>query len=198
MRILTKYLSLLFAAGLPAGAVAMSFEGATPSHYDDYCRVLGIALDRTPAAAKEGLRQNLKQFNAQIDEVSDFYGRITSKPEFEAFGWGTYGHRILFHWGYARDPLRHEPLVRRLDALAWSPELRTEFVRALKEEQARRETEMPRLAGSAFGLYVRSDRRGFSAVLYNMHLLGDLVIHSENTTATADAVSAALRRAVWR
>ncbi|MDR1907363.1 MAG: hypothetical protein LBQ43_00690 [Holosporales bacterium] len=49
-----------------------------------------------------------------IDETKDDYHRI-KKAGFEWFTWGRYGHRLLFHWGFNRNPAEHPQLKQQFE-----------------------------------------------------------------------------------
>ena len=173
----------LLSVSLSVRTGAKEFEGSF-GHFRDWCEVLGIDPKETTRAVKEGL----KKVADEIDDVEAFRSRIKQDKRFSRFNVGDYGHRLLFHWGYACDPEKHAPLTERIDRLDWDEETKSAFYELLKVEQARRERNLTDYAGDTFGLYTRVDRRAFAAILYDVHLLGDHIMHSPNTEVTVTAI----------
>ena len=70
--------------------------------------VLGIA-DRQSEEAIQPLWDAAQDV---IDSYRDDYRELRGK--FPWFTWGSYGHRLLFHWGFEADPKKHPQLKSRL------------------------------------------------------------------------------------
>jgi len=173
----------ILAGILCVGSTAIAKDGE--GHRKDYEAIIGISA-LNPEGQKH-LDSMAKGFAEAIDSVDAFYrNSIKSDPNFQNFTYGLYSHRLLFHWGFNGDPRKHAPLVERVKACRWTEKVESEFYDTLLKEQSRRNDAMMDSARDNLGLYERSRKNAIAALIYDVHLLGDLV--EQNGPYTGKAV----------
>ena len=114
------------------------------------------------------------------------------------------GHRMMFHWGMEDDPRVVNALTECFDDwYDWkeqvSPniyydreEWRDNFFSVIEQEQIKRKNILIEAVEDLFSLPHKGSDDIFSSsiagILYYVHLIGDHIEHSKNTTSTVDAV----------
>ena len=110
-------LSLVLCLFFPS--IALAHGGKV--HEQDMLAVFGIGA-QDKALAKR-LHPTIEVFRKHIDhDYRDFYRglRLIMLPH--KFSWGSYGHRIFFHWGFNTDPRKSESLQRQFDLATSDPD----------------------------------------------------------------------------
>ena len=130
-------------------------------------------------------RQNIQSLwdTAQevIDEYDEDYKEL--RKNFEWFTWGSYGHRLLFHWGFNADPKKYPPLVNQVKScLKDNPDAKEQedkfFAYLTRNIQAKRNRKLIASVEKVTGI---PTSRAIATILYDVHLLGDY--STTNTSA---------------
>ena len=123
-------------------------------------------------------------------ENRQFYSDI--KEKFPGFTWGTYTHRLFYHWGFEYgDPANQDKIkIQFYRKFPYASEAEwNDFITLIKEEQGKRNKKTIKATDEFFSLAGdRTFSRGIAGICYYTHLLGDLIVHSTKTTDTAEAV----------
>lgn len=110
------------------------------------------------------------------------------------FGWGEYGHRLMFHWGFEEktninsgslETALEQSLKTELSKREFN-KLKNQLIDTIYEIQKDRMNTMREAVAVFFNLEKLKDvSRGIAAILYYVHLLGDHVEHANDKTAEA-------------
>jgi len=180
---------LLVVFGLPVCVAGMP----AAQHEPDMAAVLGI--DGTSPKVKSCLGV----FSKALDNTS-FYGREIKydgatgrNKQFRAFTWGLYTHRLFFHWPFDADPHSHTALSEQVEKAEFTLEVKTIFWGVVLAEQGRRNRAML-VAVENLGYYSRTWKAAIAAIIYDTHLLGDVVESSTEKTRLAVANTGQLNR----
>ena len=123
-------------------------------------------------------------------EDREFYNLV--KEKFPGFTWGKYTHRLFYHWGFEYgDPANQEKLqVQFYKKLPNATETEwNDFIQLIQSEQEKRNQKTVKATDEFFSLAGdRTFSRGIAGICYYTHLLGDLVVHSTNSSESAEAV----------
>ena len=137
------------------------------------------------SAAKEKIQPLWKASQEVIDGVGNDYRDLQAR--FNWFTWGSYGHRLLFHWGFNTNPKNFAPLVRQVrSCLKNHPDAKNqerEFFSYLTTSiQARRNRKLINAVTSLTGIpTARGYANAVATIIYDVHLLGDYM--TVNTSA---------------
>ena len=123
----------------------------------------------------------VKEFNPAIDNMSVL--EMLSEGE----------HRLYGHWGFSgRIPFRSNPNLRLY--ISKHPEMKNIIIEAWKRDQERM-----LIAVSKFvGLTDRARLRGFTGILYDMHILGDWSTANTVSLQNVDAIINDLKKNLRR
>ena len=154
---------------------------AKPEHSRLWNEAFGIT-DRTS-------RENIQRLWDTAQEVIDSYevDYRDLRRNFEWFTWGSYGHRLLFHWGFNADPKQYPQLVRQVrKCLKDSPDAKTEeekfFTYLTRNIQARKNRTLINAVISITGIpSARGYANAVATIIYDVHILGDY--STTNTSA---------------
>ena len=157
-------------------------------HIKDWKMVLGLKGKKDEG--KVALNDLWTTAQNLIDKTSDVY-QSEVKSNFKWFSYGTYTHRILFHWGFNNDPQHHEPLEkhvrRRLRAyydeqigkgrslpenfIASETQL---FYKMMKELQGKRNRKLIQKVVEVTGIpTARGYANSLATIIYDVHMLSD-------------------------
>lgn len=94
----------------------------------------------------------------------------------QKFSWGSYGHRLFFHWGFNGRPWTPQ-IQERVELCKWDNKTIEAFKNKLIAEQARRNkiimTETSKALKLGMSGHLRDYTNAFASLLYDTHLLGD-------------------------
>ena len=122
-------------------------------------------------------RQNIQSLwdTAQevIDEYDEDYKEL--RKNFDWFTWGSYGHRLLFHWGFNANPKKYPPLVNQIKSCLKERKDAEEqenkfFAYLTRNIQAKRNRKLIASVERVTGIPAS---RAIATILYDVHLLGD-------------------------
>ena len=136
-------------------------------------------------AAREKIQPLWKAAQEVIDGIGNDYRDLQER--FNWFTWGSYGHRLLFHWGFNTNPKNFAPLVRQVrSCLKNHPDSKNqerEFFSYLATNiQARRNRKLINAVTSVTGIpTARGYANAVATIIYDVHLLGDYM--TVNTSA---------------
>ena len=135
--------------------------------------VLGIA-DRQSEEAIQPLWDAAQDV---IDSYRDDYRELRGK--FPWFTWGSYGHRLLFHWGFEAAPKEHPQLKKQVEKCLKGREDKKEqfdafFHYLTRTIQARRNKKLINALVQTTGVpTARGYANALATIIYDVHLLGD-------------------------
>lgn len=97
-------------------------------------------------------------------------------PPHQNFSWGSYGHRLFFHWGFNGNPWNSK-VQECVDKCHWDTQTITLFKKKLTDEQARRNRLVLENTSQVLHLgmsgQLRAYTNGFASLVYDVHILGD-------------------------
>ena len=162
----------------------MCFDASAKSgqeHAQLWNDVFGI----TDTTSKHNIQKLWDVAQKVIDRPENDYRDLQRK--FDWFTWGSYGHRLLFHWGFNADPKSYTPLVKQVrSCLKGRPDTREQeqkfFSYLTANVQSRRNRELINAVTSVTGIpTARGYANAVATILYDVHLLGDY--STTNTSA---------------
>lgn len=168
-------------------------------HSQDMAQVMGVTQD-SPLVVKQRWEKITAVFAECIDDRSDAAAcnRMITQM-LPAFNWHDYGHRIFFHWGFNSFPPTVADFKKDVsngksncenalvccieEALQAEPEekrnqLRKQVWDRLRFSQSMRNNHMMRAIPAAD----RDTKNAIAAILYDVHLLGDYIVGTEETS----------------
>jgi hypothetical protein len=111
-----------------------------------------------------------------IDFPYNCYFEGLRNPPHQHFSWGSYGHRLFFHWGFNGKPWSALVEERVLEC-HWDAQTVTLFKQKLIDEQARRNRLVMEKTSQTLHLGMSGKLRGytnaFASLVYDTHILGD-------------------------
>ncbi len=134
-------------------------------------------------------RRNIQRLWDTAQEVIDSYTEDYRdiRKNFDWFTWGSYGHRLLFHWGFNADPKRYSQLMRQVHTCLKNnknahEEEKKFFAYITKEIQSRRNRKLINAVITTTGIpSSRGYANALATIIYDVHLLGDY--STTNTSA---------------
>lgn len=142
-------------------------------HKVEMLSVLGISPQDTILC--ERLRSTLDEFQTQIDlNWNSFYEQLKEAMKPANFTWGTYTHRLFFHWGFNEDPRNSKALQECMSAATSDPRIIERGYQCITKEQARRNRAMI-LAVGRLSAAQRKHLTAVATILYNTHIIGDYI-----------------------
>ena len=186
-----------------------TFAKSGSEHTIDMLKVLGLYTDRWDSNSStnlDKLEPLTSKVNYHIDhsykDPNGWYQKENGfKSNFDKFGWGDYGHRILNHWGFDMDedvdsegsPTKWQYPSALLELFRkWSGNDNEatvsdwhRFLKFLKGVQAEINQDLIRKVGQYLGINSLQDARDVAALLYYVHLLGDHAKHEGEHTGEA-------------
>jgi hypothetical protein len=168
MKAFLASLLCIFLVSMPVES--KSFDRGKPGgHEADAYSVL-------PFARSEGLSDWFHVIHQTIDFPYNTYFNGLRNPPHQDFSWGSYGHRLFFHWGFNGKPWSL-PIQECVDRCRWSPSTVESFRQKLMAEQARRNRLVMEQTAKTLGFSMEGTLRGyangFASLVYDSHLLGD-------------------------
>lgn len=115
------------------------------------------------------------------------------------FSWGTYTHRLFFHWGYGFEPETSAALSNRLAFIRGDSGHRQEFYRVLSRHHLERMSKIRTATEKLCGLSPERTE-ALAALLYDVHLLGDYAVgssKSEPALLPFDLIADDILKAMW-
>ena len=111
-----------------------------------------------------------------IDYPYNAYFKGLRDAPHQNFSWGSYGHRLFFHWGFNGRPWTPQ-IQERVDLCKWDSKTIELSQKKLIDEQARRNKIVMTATSEALRLgmsgQLREYTNAFASILYDTHLLGD-------------------------
>jgi hypothetical protein len=177
-------------------------------HIEDWNRAFGIS-DATSEKAIEPLWDIMQKLidrtkNMNEEKGSD-YKRV--KDSFDWFNWGSYGHRLFFHWGFNADLRQYAPLRVQLEKCL-NDYAKTQIEEGKHPAEIKEECKKQKEAFYKLLFKIQGERnrllinklvavtqiptsRGYAnavaSILYDVHLLGDYA--TKNPSALPDIKS---------
>ena len=174
-------------------------KGGDEHSWDMFC-VLGLSNE-----CYDSVSNLFKEINKCIDQYNDngFYTKLQSR--FKYFSWGSYGHRIICHWGFdidkdLSDRTYQDSLAKIFNAKIylgyskihpgeelteeiWHKEW-NEFLCFIREYQSKQNEFLTNITKQTLGVN-STVSRSIAAILYYTHLLGDHIEHAGSITGDA-------------
>jgi len=117
------------------------------------------------------------------------------------FSWGSYGHRLFFHWGFNGRPWTPQ-IQERVDLCGWDKQTIGLFQKKLIDEQARRNKIIMTATSEALHLgmsgQLREYSNAFASILYDTHLLGDYTTTRIEPLLNLNAIIDDIKTALFR
>lgn len=176
-----------------------SVKSWQPGHSLDMAQVMGVTQD-SPIVVKQRWEKITAVFADCIDDRSEAAAcNRMIKQMLPAFNSHNYGHRIFFHWGFNSFPPTVADFKKDVsngksncenalvccieEALQAEPEekrnqLRKQVWDRLRFSQSMRNNHMMRAIPAAD----RDTKNAIAAILYDVHLLGDYIVGTEETS----------------
>lgn len=127
-----------------------------------------------------------------IDNYEADYREL--RKNFGWFTWGSYGHRLLFHWGFNTDPKNYEPLVKQVrNCLKGNINAKEQeqkfFAYLTRNIQARRNRKLINAITNTTGIpTARGYANAIATILYDVHLLGDYSTVNTSSLPSIDSI----------
>ena len=169
-------------------ACTVVFAKSGDQHTREWNDVFGIR-DKT---SEKNIQPLWKVAQDVIDETKSDYDDL--KKKFNWFKWGTYTHRLLFHWGFNANPQSYAPLVRQVrSCLKDKSDARNQerqfFAYLTKNIQAPRNKRLINAVVSVTGIpTARGYANAVATILYDIHLLGDYIPTTEGKIPNTSAL----------
>lgn len=129
-----------------------------------------------PFARSEAISDWFQAVHKTIDYPYNAYFKGLRDAPHSNFSWGSYGHRLFFHWGFNGRPWTPQ-IQERVDLCGWDSQTIDLFQKKLIDEQARRNKIIMTATSEALHLgmsgQLREYTNAFASILYDTHLLGD-------------------------
>jgi len=164
----------------------LTYAKDAPRHNQDIKSVTGL-VGKTEAGNKR-LEKCLNVFAHQIDNIKSFYKQKINdeNSEFKEFTYGKFSHRLFFHWGFNGDPRNHDPLTMQVKKCNWDTQKEDRFYKILILEQKKRNRKMLKAVKNNIGIIGGRDSiSGLTAIIYDVHILGDFEESSNSSTRKA-------------
>lgn len=166
-----KYLIILLLHLIPFNFLsAKSFaRGESTGHEADAYTVF-------PFERSSSISDWFEAVHKTIDYPYNAYFKGLRMPPHQNFSWGSYGHRLFFHWGFNGRPWTPQ-IQERVDLCGWDRQTIDLFQKKLIDEQARRNKIIMTVTSEALHLGMSGQLREYTnalaSILYDTHLLGD-------------------------
>ncbi len=136
-----------------------------------------------------------------IDYPYNAYFKGLRDAPHQNFSWGSYGHRLFFHWGFNGRPWTPQ-IQERVDLCGWDRQTIDQFQKKLIDEQARRNKIILTATSEALHLgmsgQLREYTNAFASILYDTHLLGDYTTTRIEPLLNLNAVIDDIETALYR
>lgn len=161
---------LIFLLLISINTTAKSFgRGESYGHEADAYSVL-------PFGRSTQISDWFESVHKTIDYPYNAYFKGLRDAPHQKFSWGSYGHRLFFHWGFNERPWTSQ-IEERVNMCNWDSNTINLFKQKLINEQARRNKLVMTSTSEALHLgmsgQLREYTNGFASILYDTHLLGD-------------------------
>ena len=169
-------------------------------HIRDWNELFGACEDTT----QKNLDPLWRTAQDVLDQWKDVYTPCI-KEECPWFTWGSYGHRLLFHWGFNGDPKKYEPLQKQIK-IALEKDIAAKNLKG-EELKRYREREQKKLNQLLIRLQAERNRklitkvtdvmgiprtRGYAGavatIIHDVHLLGDYETPLISALPSPDAI----------
>ena len=169
-------------------------------HIRDWNELFGACEDTT----QKNLDPLWRTAQDVLDQWKDVYTPCI-KEECPWFTWGSYGHRLLFHWGFNGDPKKYEPLQKQIK-IALEKDISAKNLKG-EELKRYREREQKKLNQLLIRLQAERNRklitkvtdvmgiprtRGYAGsvatIIHDVHLLGDYEMPLISALPSPDAI----------
>jgi len=169
-------------------------------HIRDWNELFGACEDTT----QKNLDQLWRTAQDVLDQWKDVYTPCI-KEECPWFTWGSYGHRLLFHWGFNGDPKKYGPLQQQIK-IALEKDIAAKNLKG-EELKRYREREQKKLNQLLIRLQAERNRklitkvtdvmgiprtRGYAGavatIIHDVHLLGDYETPLISALPSPDAI----------
>ena len=143
-----------------------SFAKSGREHKQLWDNVFGIS----DSVSRNNILPLWKTAQEVIDRYEEDYDELTKNFPWFKRGLGTYGHRLLFHWGFNADPKRYSPLVNQVrSCLKNNPDVREQerkfFAYLTRNIQSRRNWKLINAVTTATGI---PTSRGYANAIATM------------------------------
>jgi hypothetical protein len=136
-----------------------------------------------------------------IDYPYNAYFKGARDHPHQKFSWGSYGHRLFFHWGFNGKPWTPQ-IQERVALCKWDKKTVEAFKKKLVAEQARRNKIIMTETSKALHFGLSGQQReyvnGFASLLYDTHLLGDYTTTNIEPLLELNSVIDDIKRALYR
>ena len=136
-----------------------------------------------------------------IDYPYNAYFKGLRDAPHQNFSWGSYGHRLFFHWGFNGRPWTPQ-IQERMDLCKWDSKTIDLFQKKLIDEQARRNKIIMTATSQTLHLSMSGQLReytnAFASILYDTHLLGDYTTTRIEPLLDLNSVIDDLKTALYR
>ena len=172
------------------------------------------AFGVTDAKSANAIQPLWREAQDIIDKTDNVYKNQLQR-NFSWFHWGTYGHRLLFHWGFNINPESHPPMqdqVKTLlkkhteeeirhnhlsieDAQSYSRKQEKAFYDLLKKIQGERNRRLIRKVSEVMGIpTTNGNAAAVATVIYDVHLLGDYSTTNTKALPKLDVIAQDLQQ----
>ena len=176
-----KFMAIISALFLMVIICGNSFAKSGQEHMLLWDNVFGIS----DSTSRNNILPLWRTAQEVIDNIGNDYRDL--RENFPWFNWGSYGHRLLFHWGFSTDPKRYSPLVKQVRSCLKGntnadKEERKFFAYLTNSIQSRRNRRLINAVTSVTGIpTTRGYANAIATIIYDVHLLGDY--ETVNTSA---------------
>lgn len=191
-----KYYCLLLLILIPLNLIsAKSFgKGEKTGHEADAYSVF-------PFERSKAISDWFEAVHKTIDYPYNAYFKGLRDAPHQNFSWGSYGHRMFFHWGFNGRPWTPQ-IQERINLCNWDSKTIDLFQKKLIDEQARRNKIIMTATSEALHLgmsgQLREYSNGFASILYDTHLLGDYTTTRIEPLLDLNAVIDDIKTALYR